>query len=127
MPSADPLLKIVLAEKLALIDEHWRPKVVAEVNGQEVKLAKFEGAFVWHHHERADEMFLGVEGEFRVEFRDAPAVVIGPGDLIVIPRGVEHRTVAEREASVLIVESSDTRNTGNVKDDRLTAPQGARV
>jgi len=118
--------KVNLAEKLALITEHWRPKVVAELNGQEVKLVKFQGTFVWHHHAGEDEMFLGVRGHFRVEFRDRAAQV-GPGELIVVPRGVEHRTVAEEEAEVLIFEPAATRNTGNVEHPTFTAPSGARL
>jgi mannose-6-phosphate isomerase-like protein (cupin superfamily) len=118
--------KINVADKLALIAEHWRPKVIAELNGQEVKLVKFQGTFVWHHHEREDELFLGVRGRFRVEFRDR-VVELGPGELIVVPRGVEHRTAADEEAEVLVFEPAETRNTGNVEDARLTAPSGVRI
>lgn len=118
--------KVNLAEKLSLIVEHWRPKVVGELNGQEVKLAKFQGPFVWHHHEREDELFLGIRGRFRVEFRDR-AVELGPGEFIIVPRGVEHRTVAAEEAEVLIFEPAATRNTGNIEDSTLTAPSGARI
>ncbi len=118
--------KVNIAERLALITEHWRPKIVGELNGQEVKLVKFHGTFVWHHHEREDELFLGVRGRFRVEFRDR-AVEINPGEFIIVPRGVEHRTVAEDEAEVLLFEPAATRNTGNVVDAELTAPTGARV
>jgi mannose-6-phosphate isomerase-like protein (cupin superfamily) len=118
--------KVNIAERLALITEHWRPKIVGELNGQEVKLVKFQGTFVWHHHEREDELFLGVRGRFRVEFRDR-AVEINPGEFIIVPRGVEHRTVAEDEAEVLLFEPAATRNTGNVVDAELTAPTGARV
>jgi mannose-6-phosphate isomerase-like protein (cupin superfamily) len=113
--------KINLAEKLALITEHWRPKVVGELNGHEVKLVKFRGMFVWHHHEREDELFLGVRGRFRVEFRDH-VVEVGPGELIIVPHGVEHRTVADHEAEVLVFEPAGTRNTGNVEHPTLTAP-----
>jgi mannose-6-phosphate isomerase-like protein (cupin superfamily) len=120
------MVKVDLAEKLDSIHEHWRPKVVADLNGQEVKLAKFKGTFVWHHHEREDELFLGIRGRFRVEFRDR-TVEVGPGELIVVPRGVEHRTVADEEAAVLIFEPAATRNTGNVVDDELTAPAGVRI
>lgn len=122
----DAVDKVNLAEKLSLITEHWRPKVVAELNGQEVKLVKFEGEFVWHHHEHEDELFLGVSGRFRVEFRDR-TVELGRGELLVVPRGVEHRTVADEEAEVLIFEPAATRNTGNVEDARLTAPIGVRI
>jgi mannose-6-phosphate isomerase-like protein (cupin superfamily) len=118
--------KINLAEKLAQISEHWRPKIVAELNGQEVKLVKFQGEFIWHRHECEDEMFLGVAGRFRVEFRDR-VVELGPGDLIVVPRGVEHRTVADEEAHVLILEPAGVRNTGNVEHPSLTAPSRIRV
>lgn len=118
--------RINLAEKLALISEHWRPKVVGELNGQEVKLVKFQGTFVWHHHENEDELFLGVRGRFRVEFRDR-AVELGPGEFVIVPRGVEHRTVAAEEASVLVFEPAATLNTGNVVDADLTAPTGVRI
>jgi len=118
--------RINLAEKLALIAEHWRPKVVGELNGQEVKLVKFRGTFVWHHHEREDELFLGVRGRFRVELRDR-TIEIGPGELVIVPRGIEHRTVADEEAHVLVFEPAATRNTGNVDHPTLTAPTGVRV
>jgi mannose-6-phosphate isomerase-like protein (cupin superfamily) len=118
--------KISLSEKFALITEHWRPKVVGELNGQEVKLVKFRGAFVWHHHEREDELFLGVRGRFRVEFRDR-TVEIAPGELVIVPRGIEHRTVAEEEAEVLVFEPAATRNTGNVEHPDLTAPTSAKL
>ena len=118
--------KIGLDDKFALFSEHWRPKVVAELNGQEVKLVKVQGVFPWHLHEAADEMFLVWRGRFRVEFRDR-AVELGPGELVVVPRGVEHRTAADEEAEVLIFEPAETRNTGNVADDRFTAPDGVRV
>ena len=118
--------KVNLAQKFTLISEHWRPKVVGALNGQEVKLVKFLGAFAWHHHEREDELFLGVRGAFRVEFRDH-AVEVGPGEFVVVPRGVEHRTVADVEAEVLVFEPAETRNTGNVVDARFTAPSGVRI
>ena len=115
-----------LGEKFAGFAEHWRPKIVAELNGQEVKLAKFQGTFVWHEHERADEMFLVWRGQMRVEFRDR-TVELRAGDFLVIPRGEEHRTAADDEAEVLIFEPADTRNTGEVADDRFTAPVGVRI
>lgn len=117
--------KVDVAARLATIAEHWRPKVVAELNGQEVKLAKFRGEFVWHRHEREDELFLCVAGSFRVEFRDR-VETLEPGQLLVVPRGVEHRTVADEEAAALLFEPAATRNTGDVWDARLTAPDGAR-
>lgn len=122
--------KVVLADKLAQITEAWRPKIVAELNGQEVKLAKFHGEFVWHRHEREDELFLGVRGRFRVEFRDGSREwreEIGPGELIVVPRGLDHRTVADQECEALLFEPAATRNTGDVVDARLTAPDGVKL
>lgn len=117
---------IDLATKFALIDEHWRPKVVAELNGQEVKLVKFKGEFPWHHHETEDEMFLVYRGTMQVEFR-THTVTLGAGQFCVVPRGVEHRTLAAEEAEVLIFEPAATRNTGNVEDTTYTAPNGVRV
>lgn len=113
--------KISVADSLADLHEHWRPKVVGRLNGQEIKVVKFQGAFVWHSHENEDEMFLGVRGRFRVEFRDR-VVELGPGELVIVPRGVEHRTVADDEAEVLVFEPVGTRNTGNVVHPTLTAP-----
>jgi mannose-6-phosphate isomerase-like protein (cupin superfamily) len=118
--------KVNLHEKLALIDEHWRPKVVGELNGQEVKLVKFRGTFVWHSHAREDELFLGVRGRFSVEFRDR-SIEVGPGEFIIVPHGTEHRTVATEEAAVLVFEPAATRNTGNVDDPTFTAPSGVRI
>ena len=118
--------KVNLDQKLALVTEHWRPKVVGDLNGQEVKLVKFSGEFVWHHHEREDELFLGLRGRFRVEFRDR-VVEVGPGEFVIVPHGVEHRTTADEEASVLVFEPAATRNTGNVEHPTLTAPGGVRV
>ncbi|WP_309717902.1 cupin domain-containing protein [Armatimonas sp.] len=118
--------KISLPEKLAQIQEHWRPKVVAELNGQEVKLVKFCGVFPWHHHENEDELFLVWRGTMQLEFRDR-IVTLGPGELCVVPRGVEHRTLAESEAEVLLFEPAATRNTGNVVDKVFTAPNGVKL
>ncbi len=118
--------KVSLPEKFALINEHWRPKVVAALNGQELKLVKFAGAFPWHHHEHEDELFLVWKGRMAVEFRDQ-RIELGPGDLCVVPRGVEHRTVADTEAEVLIFEPAATRNTGNIEDESFTAPNGVSV
>ncbi len=118
--------KITLAEKFAHIAEPWRPKVVAELNGQEVKLVKVRGEFVWHHHEAADELFLVVRGALRIEFRDR-SVTLGPGEMLVVPRGVEHRPVADEDAEILLFEPAATRNTGNVEHATLTAPDGIRI
>jgi mannose-6-phosphate isomerase-like protein (cupin superfamily) len=118
--------KVNLAEKFALISEHWRPKVVGELNGQEIKLAKIKGAFPWHHHEREDEMFLAVRGKFRTEFRDK-TVELNAGDFLIVPRGVEHRPVAEEEAELLLFEPCGVKNTGNVEDEKFTAPNGEKI
>jgi mannose-6-phosphate isomerase-like protein (cupin superfamily) len=117
---------VSITEKFALFTEHWRPKVVAELNGQEVKLAKFKGEFVWHHHDGEDELFLVWKGTFRVEFRDR-AVTLNAGEFLVVPRGVEHRTVAEEEVEVILFEPAATRNTGNITDAALTAPPGVSI
>jgi mannose-6-phosphate isomerase-like protein (cupin superfamily) len=110
LDSAD---KVNIAQKLSMFDMHWSPKIVGELNGQHVKLVKFLGEFVWHHHDDEDEMFLVVDGRFRMEFRDRE-VWIEEGEFIVVPRGVEHRPVAEEEASVMLFEPATTLNTGNV-------------
>lgn len=113
---------IDLARAFARIDEHWRPRVAAEWNGQAVKLVKFRGEFVWHRHEEADELFLVWRGRMRLEFRDG-VLPLEAGQLAVVPRGVEHRTFADDEVEVLILEPADVRNTGDVVDARLTAPR----
>jgi mannose-6-phosphate isomerase-like protein (cupin superfamily) len=118
--------KVNLTEKLALIREHWRPKILGELNGQEVKLVKFQGEFVWHHHEVEDELFLGISGSFRIEFRDR-VITVNPGELLIVPHGVEHRTIADEEASALVFEPVGVRNTGNVEDAVLTAPANDRI
>ena len=118
--------KVNLAEKLAQITEHWRPKIVGELNGQEVKLVKCQGVFPWHHHQHEDEMFLLVRGQFRVEFR-AQTITLNPGEFLIVPRGIEHRTAADEEAEVLIFEPAAVRNTGNVSDEHFTAPLGEHL
>lgn len=118
--------KVNLHDKLALIDEPWRPKVIADLNGQEVKLAKLQGAFVWHLHEAEDELFFCIEGRMRVELRDR-VVELAPGELFVVPRGVEHRTASDEGASALVITTAGVRNTGNVEHPTLTAPSGARL
>lgn len=112
--------KVNLAEKLALINEHWRPKVVGELNGQEVKVVKFQGEFPWHHHETEDEMFMALKGSFRIEFRDK-TVELNEGEFIVVPHGVEHRPVADEEVEVMLFEPAHTKNTGNIEDEEFTA------
>ena len=109
--------KVNLAEKFALIQEHWQPRVAGELNGQQVKLVKFQGEFVWHHHDHEDELFLVVAGRFRMEFRDR-VVDLEAGEFLVVPRGVEHRPVADEEVQVLLFEPASTLNTGNVENER---------
>lgn len=117
--------KVNLAEKFARISEYWKPYIAAELNGQAVKLDKLKGEFVWHHHENEDEMFLVVKGCFRIEFRDK-TVWLEEGEFVVVPRGVEHRPVADEEAWILLFEPASTLNTGNV-ENQLTLHQLGRV
>ena len=118
--------KVNLAEKFSLISEHWRPKVVGELNGQEVKLVKFEGEFPWHHHETEDELFMAVKGNFRLEFRDR-TVELSPGEFVIVPHGVEHRPVADEEVEVLLFEPAQVRNTGDIVDEVFTATELERI
>ena len=117
--------KVNLAEKFALFTEQWKPKIVGELNGQQVKLVKFQGPFVWHHHDCEDELFLVVKGRFRMEFRDGH-VWLEEGEFLIVPRGVEHRPVAEEEAHVLLFEPASNINTGNVRNER-TVPTLDRI
>jgi mannose-6-phosphate isomerase-like protein (cupin superfamily) len=109
--------KVNLREKFDLFTEHWSPKIAGELNGQLVKLVKFKGPFVWHHHDNEDELFHVVKGRFRMEFRDRQ-VWLEEGEFLIVPRGVEHRPVAEEEAQVLLFEPASTLNTGNVRNER---------
>jgi mannose-6-phosphate isomerase-like protein (cupin superfamily) len=118
--------KFHLDEKFSRFSDRWRPKVVAALNGQEIKLVKVGGTFPWHRHDNEDEFFLVWKGRFRVEFRDR-AVELGPGECLLVPRGVEHRTAADGEAHVVLFEPAATRNTGNLVDAAFTAPDGATI
>lgn len=109
--------KINLAEKLSLFKDHWKPKIVGELNGQMVKLVKFKGPFVWHHHDHEDELFYVVKGSFDMEFEHT-TVTISEGEFIVVPRGVEHRPNAKEECDVMLFEPASTLNTGNVENER---------
>lgn len=109
--------KVNLAEKFGLFDEYWSPKIVGELNEQYVKLVKLKGEFVWHHHEAEDEMFLVVRGRLTIRLRDRD-VVLEEGEFLIVPRGVEHKPVAEEEAHVLLFEPRSTLNTGNVRTER---------
>ena len=110
---------INLSVCLRQFSEHWSPRIVASLNDQEVKLAKFQGAFDWHAHENEDELFLVVQGEFTMEFRDR-SVILREGEMIVVPRGVEHRPVAEQECHVLLFEPAGIINTGNARNSDKT-------
>lgn len=117
--------KVNIAEKLTLFSDHWNPRIVGELNGQQVKLVKFQGEFVWHHHEDEDEMFLVVRGSFRMELRDRN-IDLQEGEFLIVPRGVEHRPVAENEVHVMLFEPTNTLNTGNVQNE-LTASTLPRI
>lgn len=118
-----PPTKISLTEKFSRFTEYFRPKIVAELNGQHIKLGKLKGEFVWHHHEHEDEMFLIVHGRLRIEFRDGN-VELGPGECLVVPRGIEHRPVADEEVHLVLFEPAGTLNTGNTRGDKtVDAPE----
>jgi mannose-6-phosphate isomerase-like protein (cupin superfamily) len=108
-------MKINIAQKLTQINEHWSPNIIGELNGQHVKLAKLKGEFVWHHHQNEDELFLVIEGNLKIEFRDK-TVELAPGEICIIPKGVEHKPIAEQEVSVLLFEPATTLNTGNTEN-----------
>ena len=117
--------KVNLAEKLAMFADHWNPRIVGELNGQHVKVVKFQGEFVWHDHTHEDEMFLVLKGCFRMEFRDR-SVNLAEGEFLIVPRGVEHRPVAEHEVEVLLFEPAQIHHTGNVVAD-VTKRQLERI
>ena len=108
--------KINVNEKLTLFSDHWNPRIIGELNGQPVKLVKLKGEFVWHKHDEEDELFLVIAGVLQMEFRDK-TVVINEGELIIVPRGKEHRPVAENEVSVMLFEPATTINTGDVRGE----------
>jgi mannose-6-phosphate isomerase-like protein (cupin superfamily) len=112
--------KVNIEQKLSLFNEQWKPKIVGELNGQYVKLVKFQGPFVFHHHDTEDEMFLVVKGRFRMEYEDH-SEWIEEGEFVIVPRGLEHKPVAEEEAHVLLFEPITTLNTGNVENERTQA------
>jgi mannose-6-phosphate isomerase-like protein (cupin superfamily) len=116
--------KVNLADKFALFSEHWSPKVAGQINDFLVKLVKFQGEFVWHHHDAEDELFLVVKGRMRMCFRDRE-VTVDPGEFIIVPHGVEHKPVAEGEVHVMLLEPSTTLNTGNVRNERTVEELGS--
>jgi len=122
--------KINVAQKLSAFRDHWSPKIVGELNGQHVKLVKFQGEFVWHHHDSEDELFLVVHGDFRMDYKEAGGVEkfmeLEQGEFVIVPRGTEHRPVAREEVHVMLFEPAGTLNTGNVRDT-LTADNLQRI
>lgn len=114
--------KVNLAEKFSLFDEYWSPKIVGELNGQQVKLAKLKGEFVWHDHEAEDELFLVVKGRLLLKLRDRD-VLVEEGELFIVPHGVEHKPVAEREVHVMLFEPASTQHTGNVQTEKTVNAQ----
>jgi mannose-6-phosphate isomerase-like protein (cupin superfamily) len=121
--------KINLAQKLSLFNDYWQPRIIGELNGQHLKLVKFKGPFTWHYHEIEDELFLVVKGRFRMEFREGgqeEKVWLEEGEMLIIPRGIEHRPVADQEAQVLLFEPASTLNTGNVESE-LTVKNPGRI
>ena len=108
---------IDLADRFARFDDRWNPRIVAELNGNHVKVVKLEGEFVWHHHDHEDELFLVVDGRLRTQLPDRE-LEVGPGQFVVVPKGVEHRPVADATVHVVLIEPTSTLNTGNVHDAR---------
>jgi mannose-6-phosphate isomerase-like protein (cupin superfamily) len=117
--------KINIREKLALFSDQWNPRVVGELNGQHVKVVKFQGEFVWHDHAAEDELFLVVRGSFRMEFRDR-SVTLKAGEFLIVPRGVEHRPVADQEVEVMLFEPAQIKHTGDVESE-LTVHEFERI
>ena len=120
MTDDQTIRKISLAEKFAAVRDTWTPRIVGELNGQHVKIARLRGEFVWHHHEHEDELFLVHRGRLRMELRDR-TIVLEAGDMLVVPRGVEHRPVAEEEVELIMFEPAGTLNTGNLVNERTVA------
>ena len=117
--------KINLAEKLTRFDDRWNPRIIADLNDSDVKLVKVQGEFVWHHHADEDELFFVLRGALTIELRDG-AVTLGPGELVVIPKGVEHRPVAAEEVHLMLIEPKSTRHTGDVESE-LTVHEYSRI
>ncbi|HEY0566498.1 MAG TPA: cupin domain-containing protein [Terriglobales bacterium] len=122
----ESIRKVNLVEALASFSDRWSPKIAGELNGQHVKLAKLQGEFVWHHHDHEDELFLVLDGHLRIELLNQPPVELAQGEFVIIPRGVEHRPVAEAEVALLLFEPVGTLNTGNV-ESTLTVRELARL
>ena len=116
---------INLDEKFSLFNDHWSPKIIGELNGQQIKLAKVQGEFVWHNHEHEDELFFVVQGMLKIEFKDQ-TVELNAGEMLIVPKGVEHKPVAENEALLMLFEPANTKHTGDVKH-HLTVDQYDRI
>lgn len=116
-------MAINLQEKLSRFKDHWNPRIIGELNGQQVKLAKLKGEFIWHHHENEDELFLILKGTLRMEFRDRTET-LRAGEMIIVPKGIEHRPVAEEEVEVMLFEPATTLNTGNLHNERTRQDLG---
>ena len=117
--------KVNVNEKFALFNDHWSPKIIGELNGQEVKLAKLKGEFIWHDHANEDELFFIVKGILKLEFRDK-TIELHPGEMLVVPRGVEHKPIAEEEVWVMLFEPASTKHTGDVQHE-LTVDQCEKI
>ncbi len=117
--------KINLSEKLALFQEYWSPKILGGLNGQHVKIAKFKGEFIWHKHDHEDELFYVIDGVLKIEFRDK-TIELSSGEFVIVPKGIEHKPVAESEVSVLLFEPATTLNTGNVTNE-LTKKELSKI
>lgn len=108
--------KVNIADKFSLFDDHWSPKIIGQLNGQEVKIAKLKGEFVWHDHKNEDEMFYIIKGTLKIEFRDR-TVTLNAGEMLVIPKGVEHKPIAQEEVHLLLFEPASTEHTGTVEHE----------
>jgi mannose-6-phosphate isomerase-like protein (cupin superfamily) len=109
--------KVNIREKLNMFQDHWNPRIIGELNGQQIKAAKLKGEFFFHHHEHEDELFLVIKGKLKMEFRDK-TVTINEGEFLVVPRMVEHKPVADEEVEILLFEPASTLNTGNIENER---------
>lgn len=108
--------KVNLEQKLSLFSDHWSPKIVGELNGQHVKLAKLKGEFIWHKHDHEDELFFVIKGSFKMEYRDR-TVIVNENEFLIVPKGIEHRPVAEEEVSIMLFEPASTLNTGDAESE----------
>ncbi len=117
--------KVNLEEKLSSVTEYWQPKIVGELNGQHVKIAKLKGSFIWHHHDNEDELFLVVKGKLKIHLKDK-TVQLKEGEFFIVPKGVEHKPAADEEVHLMLFEPSGTLNTGNVLNE-MTIPDPEKI